>query len=127
MRPPIAAFMAVQKQTHDIKKTFQRPDLTMSALEVFATVAAVPGITPGNITQVTDIEPGSVAKILRTWTDRGLMASVPDENDARSKRFYLTKVGLKAAKEVGMTVNGSAVEETVPVIEPRASRIRDAE
>lgn len=53
------------------------------------------GMTQGNLAELLDIRPSSLAELIKKLEKAGAVTRVEDENDKRIKRVYLTEEGRK--------------------------------
>jgi DNA-binding MarR family transcriptional regulator len=66
---------------------------------VLSILAEKDGLSQGDLAEILDIRPGSVAELAKKLEKAGYIERKPDENDGRIKRVYLTDAGRAKAEE----------------------------
>ena len=95
-----------------VMRVFQArvPDSTCNQLEAFLVVAREPGLRVGEVNRRLGVGTSSTCRAISSLLERargregyGLLLKVPDPEDGRVQRLYLTKAGTKllAAMEAG--------------------------
>lgn len=62
-------------------------------IHMLSYIADHPGISPSEAARHWNQTRGAISQMLRKLTDRGLIRTVPDENDRRSSALYVTPKG----------------------------------
>ncbi len=63
------------------------------------------GLTPGQLTELCDIDKAAVSRYLTDLSDKGLITRVNDGNRKYNRRWSLTEQGQQIAAETDMRIN----------------------
>ena len=63
-----------------------------------------PGLTQNEVSRITDIDKATAAKGLAKLEQRGYLRRIPDQNDRRIRRLYLSEAGEAVMPQIEATL-----------------------
>jgi DNA-binding MarR family transcriptional regulator len=119
LEPPLALLRAFWALEHAVQRTSMRMEATLGLTAqqrfVVRMLGRLKAVTPGELSRLLHVDPGSVTALVKRLETRRLVARKPDESDGRRHFLSLTARGHKHDVPIPMSVEqavADAVDES---------------
>ena len=108
-----------------LEEGFLHTQLTLPEARILYEISLRRQITPSEIAATLRLDLGYISRILRTFSDRHLIARKPSPSDGRQSLLSLTPSGEKAAAELDQRANEQVREMISPFTTDERNRLID--